>query len=82
MPLLLTNDNLLLKYGEKVNPMQKKWKKPELIVLQKGQPQEAVLTNCKAPSVSGDPQPQPVGQMCGNDKAGACQNCQARPSKS
>jgi len=62
--------------------MQKKWQKPELVVLRKGQTQEAILTNCKAPSVPGQPQPNPVGQYCGNDKVGACQNCQARPSNS
>lgn len=62
--------------------MQKKWKKPELIVLQKGQPQEALRSACKAPSIPGDPQPEPIGQYCGNNKLGACQNCHNRPQMS
>ena len=62
--------------------MQKKWKKPELIILQKGQPQEAVLTHCKAVSVAGSPETGTVGQNCGNPKPASCQTCQARPDKS
>ena len=62
--------------------MKKKWKKPELIILHKGTPQEAILTNCKAPSVMGDPTLGMAGQYCGNDKPDSCQNCHARPSKS
>jgi len=72
----------MLKYKRRVKQMKKKWQTPELVVLRKGQTQEAILTNCKAPSVPGQPQPNPVGQYCGNNKLGACQNCQARPSNS
>lgn len=62
--------------------MQKKWKKPELIVLKKGQSQEAILTHCKAVSIAGQPETGTVGQTCGNPKVGSCQTCQARPPAS
>jgi len=62
--------------------MRKKWHKPELIVLLKGKTQEAVLTVCKAVTVSGDPETGTVGQTCGNPNAGSCSACSARPPKS
>ena len=34
---------------------KKKWQNPELIVLVRGKPEEAVLTACKASLVAGDP---------------------------
>ena len=58
--------------------MKKVWKRPELIVLLKGQSQEAVLTHCKTVSIAGLPTLLTAGQYCGNDKADSCQNCKAR----
>jgi hypothetical protein len=62
--------------------MKPNWEKPELIVLRKGQSQEAVLVVCKAVVVAGDPQVDMPGQFCGNPKAGSCQSCQSRPQNS
>ncbi len=62
--------------------MKRVWEKPELIVLQKGESQEAVLTTCKAVTVNGLLDVLDPGQTCGNPKAGSCQACQSRPPKS
>lgn len=62
--------------------MKKKWKKPELIVLHKGTPQEAILTFCKSVALPGEPNIEAVGNNCGNDKLGSCQNCQSRGQQS
>ena len=44
--------------------MKKEWTKPELIVLLQGKAEEAVLTHCKAVTVSGDPTLNQGGQLC------------------
>jgi len=62
--------------------MKKNWEKPELIILQKGEMQEAVLTTCKSTSTNGNPETGTVGQTCGNPNPGSCAACQARPPKS
>jgi hypothetical protein len=62
--------------------MQKIWQKPELIVLRKGQMQEAVLTHCKSVNLHGEVDVVNPGQGCGNPKEGSCQSCQARPPAS
>lgn len=62
--------------------MFENWTRPELIILKKGQMQEAVLTHCKAVTLNGDPETGTVGQTCGNPKAGSCQACNARPPRS
>ncbi len=36
--------------------MKKVWQKPELVVLVRGKPEEAVLTACKGGTFSGSPQ--------------------------
>lgn len=55
----------------------KKWSRPELIVLARSNPEEAVLTFCKriAPSSLG-PADNQTG--CDDGDAGTCRNCQAR----
>jgi hypothetical protein len=62
--------------------MMKKWKKPELIILQKVESQEAVLSHCKAVTISGAAEVGDPGQTCGNPNAGSCSACSARPPKS
>lgn len=62
--------------------MKKNWRKPELIVLRKGQMQENILTHCKAVNLHGLVDVVDPGQGCGNPKSGSCQTCQARPSAS
>jgi hypothetical protein len=62
--------------------MKRNWIKPELIVLRKGKTQEAVLTVCKAVTVSGRPETGTSGQTCGNPNVGSCSACSARPPKS
>ena len=66
----------------RVENMTENWKKPELIILKKGEMQEAVLTHCKAVVISGDPEVGDPGQLCGNPKADSCQACNARPPRS
>jgi len=72
----------MLIFKGKVKQMQKKWKKPELIIMQKAQPQEAILTHCKTVVLNGNPETGTVGQTCGNPKANSCQACKARNNPS
>ena len=58
------------------------WVRPELVVLLKGQAQEAVLTLCKSPKNNGLPESGTTGQTCGNPKENSCQACQSRPGTS
>lgn len=59
--------------------MKKKyWTTPELVVLVKGQPEENILTACKA--VHGYAYPVPLGyegQICKNWKSKTCGACQS-----
>lgn len=57
---------------------KKQWTTPELIILIKGQPEENILTQCKAvqaPYVQVDIGAS--GQNCKNWKTGTCGACQA-----
>ncbi len=59
-----------------------KWTKPQLIVLTRGTPEEAVLTHCKRIDNSGPIVPQTVDQigcdqgdvLSSDGKCGACQS--------
>jgi hypothetical protein len=56
-----------------------KWQKPELIVLQRGRPEESVLMACKynaAPDGTGGIQTL-IGHGCQAAKTGSCQACQS-----
>jgi len=50
------------------------WKTPELIVLVRSRPEEAVLTGCKISGSTTQPQSTESGCMKGNKK---CKNCNA-----
>jgi hypothetical protein len=50
---------------------KKQWVKPELIVLARGRPEEAVLKNCKGPSKSGDY----ASKQSGCNDNNSCGNC-------
>ena len=53
--------------------MKKKWQKPELVVLLRGEPNEAVLTGCKLKeSGSG---PNPFFDGCKLEQTGAPDDC-------
>lgn len=57
---------------------KRQWVTPELIVLTKGQPEENILTQCKAvhaPAVSSVQSD--TGQNCKNRKDATCGACQA-----
>ena len=53
---------------------QKKWRKPELIEIVRGKPEEAVLTACKVgpPGVSS---PSAPGENCRTHAPGPCAFC-------
>ena len=58
----------------------KKWKRPELIVLVKAQPEENILTHCKfnaAPLGTGGTQNATLGHGCQATKDASCQSCQS-----
>jgi len=49
---------------------KKAWRRPELIVLLRTRPEEAVLAGCKYPGVSGPGRPS--GQACVHPAQGEC----------
>lgn len=62
--------------------IKSRWTQPQLIVLTRGNPEESVLTHCKAisPTLNGPNGRQQDG--CNELQGGACQNCQSRSDKS
>ena len=52
--------------------MKKKWDKPELTVLVRGQAEEAVLTACKNSTAAG---PGAAPHSCDASGAGSCSSC-------
>ena len=54
--------------------MKRKWKRPELIVLIKGRPEENVLFHCKA-GINKDG-PVHNASYCKEDINGTCTNCE------
>jgi len=61
--------------------MKKTWPKPELIVLLRSKPEEAVLLHCKTEKIGIAAGTDIAGQACGNQMIGSrCNPCQARAS--
>lgn len=54
--------------------MKKQWQKPELIVLVRSKPEEAILTVCKGNMV---PNPAAVWDDCQRDVSESCPQCEA-----
>ena len=53
--------------------MKKAWKKPELTVLVRTRPEEAILGGCKTGVIVGDPNG--TNTTCYENLAGPCPNC-------
>ena len=58
--------------------MKKVWQKPELIILLKGKPEEAVLTQCKTEKFGVAEGTDASGQACGNNLQRSCNPCLSR----
>jgi hypothetical protein len=58
-------------------PMKAEWKKPSLIILSRGNPEEMVLEQCKSVKSAGSGGPQCGQNKCDTTKEGSCQSCQA-----
>ncbi|MBU4251973.1 MAG: hypothetical protein KKC39_07410 [Candidatus Omnitrophica bacterium] len=56
----------------KVNK-KKKWDKPKLVILTRGEPAERVLVSCKVKYVTSGPGA--ADWLCENYSYGMCQNC-------
>lgn len=63
----------LLKSDTGKNTMKKKWRKPQLIVLLKGHPEESVLRSCK--TFSGITGPQNDYNGCYKGRRFGCRQC-------
>jgi len=60
--------------------MKKNWEKPELVVLFRGKPEEAVLTHCKHKSET-PVAPFPYHDDC-NNRVGCCGACSSNANRS
>jgi len=49
---------------------KKAWRRPELVVLLRSRPEEAVLTSCKGPGIAG--MGRPAGHACLHPTQGPC----------
>jgi hypothetical protein len=59
--------------------MRRTWKRPELVILFRGRPEERVLENCKSPQGGFQGGPSKTNNKCDVIHGGPCGACQPEP---